>query len=523
MLTLDVRSTTGLMPERVETVTDLVRAAIAAELGDRQDVSVDSVIQKSVRLAQLAGETEQAVLYLDVTRLADSSRVGRLPVSMIRRVTARYDTATGPGLKSHFVSRLPPKLDLTRKEDLLAFRETVVDEVMERAEAGRELGQMMQMPDIRLVIHSNLEYGSEVLNGMFNVLEDFIRRAVVARGGDPEALGVLFTRRIGGGSYRYAANVGITLHATPKRTAEDYRAISFHEDAQQRQLDESFIQHQRTLSEAARQRITWMVEGFTRRWLDSDEDNRPMLVASVFQETSVGFDWGYMYEVLGVVREAIAGVLYRMRDPHAAVTFKTILANSVQFTPYAYRHSAASAVLFDVLDPGQSLEDAQPPMRAQWTEATRQAMAAARKARAAAVKSARAGRAEALETAREARAAERAEEEQTEARSQEEEARAEARLREEEARAEARLREEEARTEARLRAEELGLLAERVNQRPVDTASPERIEEAPVRQSTSQSGPQTEPPAEDESVRGIDLEFLDFESTAPEGRAGRMS
>ncbi|UMP06966.1 hypothetical protein [Amycolatopsis sp. EV170708-02-1] len=283
-----------------------------------------------------------------------------LPLWMKDRIR---DLRDGELLKweGHFADRSQPALVEKQIPGWLNQAEMVggaVDLILARAGDGSPGSRVLQMPDIRVRITSDLDESSEVLNGMFEHVEKLFRDELRPRGRELEDLGLNFTREIVAvrvGSFSHQGDVRISVHETPERALVDYW--------KEKQLTERAISTMPVLAEAARERIMPMLDGFVESWINS-KNGKPKLEygiaatpssESTFTTGAVSASSVSSVFHVRVVRRlvwmGISGALTRRGEADLA---GTIWAKYVHFTPYY--DAPKAGVVFDVLEHGQKLK-----------------------------------------------------------------------------------------------------------------------------------------------------------------------
>ncbi|UMP06967.1 hypothetical protein [Amycolatopsis sp. EV170708-02-1] len=373
MLTIDVRSAKRGMANRVNSADALIYSLINDELGENAGISAEELIRESVYIVET--EAVRGKIFLDITDPSEVTPVP-LPAGRSKRFPAWRERKRF-GWEGHFTSREKPSLaeaDAEPDPDRLDIRKMVlryVELVMARAAAG---SSAWQMPDIRLSIKSDVEPGSEVLDGMFAYLEDLFRAEIGSRGGDPKALGIRFTReftKMHRTEFDHEADVRISVHETPERSMLDYR--------QEKRLAEFITPKTAILVEAARERIASMLDGFVKEWLDSDPAAKPVLDVGVVSMSAELLPV-HGRTIRRVMWEEISRALLKRGESARA---GDIWSRSVRYVPYIDSRRYTT-VVFDVLKHGQTANDvlvpAPRPVRKPQTKAEKQARAAERRA-----------------------------------------------------------------------------------------------------------------------------------------------
>ncbi|UMP06968.1 hypothetical protein [Amycolatopsis sp. EV170708-02-1] len=348
-LAIDVHAHATSMAMSMEAVSGLTHSVVKDELGDDAGITAADLIRESIVFGQV--ESRGSGVFLEVTEPAGMAVV-RLPPWMSGRLIRRDKEALK--WEGHFGKRWPPSLVESEpgpesepgQDSGRPKVEEVVRSAVKVAMACKAASPAWQMPDIRLWIRADLEAGNEVLDRMFEHLEGLFRNEIRAQGGDPETLGLRFTREVADAktpSFRHEGDVRISVRETPERTLLEYENV--------KTLTEYFVPSTSVLPVTAQEHIAAMLLGFVRQWLQAGDDEKPVLEFGTAKRRP-RLRSAYARAVWHLVRQGVAAALQKLGDSTPA---GEILRNSVRYTPY-YDAKQACAV-FDVREHGQTLEE----------------------------------------------------------------------------------------------------------------------------------------------------------------------
>ncbi|MEV0056561.1 protein-glutamine glutaminase family protein [Saccharopolyspora shandongensis] len=323
-----------------------------------RDEEDDAVLQEvSERPAESAQPVPQSVGFVGGLQKLPADAVARL----FRKATAGQGKwSENPwwdkpidGWNAYFNS-LGVRLDDEDREELEAFADELAGMLVERAERD------LEMPDLRLTYHGmKFQHGRR--GDAHGVVETAVRRALRARvrgrGGTAARLRGLRFTYLSQRSKDPWRSVSISVHATPDGTEEGYYEASA--------LTEFFLEKFDVLSESARQRVSWMVQGFARRLLGDPGNGEVMDVGVVVNGWSALFrnpDRAAARKLVGEVEKLIrdaVGAMYNQFGTAGSPSVDDILRDSVRIQPYLGAHSY-DAVLFDVVRSEQAGSTAGP-------------------------------------------------------------------------------------------------------------------------------------------------------------------
>ncbi|WP_235096706.1 hypothetical protein, partial [Amycolatopsis decaplanina] len=218
------------------------------------------------------------------------------------------------------------------RESLNKFIKKFLDDIADRARNNQQLG------DIRLHVTKRIyrvDYGDR--GPEHEVLEELVRQEALKRSIDLSEFRFTYVTHRSNSSDR---SVGITVHETPERGKSHY--------LEETSLTEFLLRGFDVLSEAARERITWLSMGFIRR--REHEDGNKILSIAMTRSPNNDADL-----VMRVVRDlVVAAFAEQLPGPEAEREAHAILRKSVRITLYrAGQGEYSTAVLVDVVGKGE--------------------------------------------------------------------------------------------------------------------------------------------------------------------------
>ncbi|WP_039921888.1 hypothetical protein, partial [Amycolatopsis decaplanina] len=194
-----------------------------------------------------------------------------------------------------------------------------------------------QLPDIRLHLTKRthqVDYG--VRHPEHGVLEELVKREALKQSIDLSEFRFTYVTHRSNSSAR---SVEITVHKTPERGKSHY--------LEETSLTEFLVRRFDILSEAARERITWLSMGFIRR--REHEDGNKILSIAMTRSPNNDADL-----ILRVVRDlVVAAFAGQLPGPEAEREARAILDKSVRITLYRALRPGLPAVLVDVVGTGE--------------------------------------------------------------------------------------------------------------------------------------------------------------------------
>ncbi|EME63134.1 hypothetical protein, partial [Amycolatopsis decaplanina] len=349
-----------------------IRAAVQAARPQYSAAQVEEFIARHVVMGVTrTAARDQVGLFLTLVRLepdpvpdhvvaaAKQTEYGQLP-SLPKELSGRVLKRTDAEIdswKGELKAGEPFVIVEGARKRLNGFIEKLLPDIADRARNNQQLGDI-RLHVTRMVIGAN----SEVRLPEHEELEKLVKQAALKQSIDLTKF--RFTYRAYKAKEKGPRSVGITVHRTPRLGKSDYLGET--------SLTEFFLPRFALLSEAARERITWLSTAFIVRYKTGQGGNKVLSIA-VAQPRQSG-----AHLLVKEVRDLVlAAFREQLPGPEGTQLARRILEDFVPTTLYRVRLGGLSAVLVDVVEKGEVSS----VRREEWEEEARSTRMASRAAR----------------------------------------------------------------------------------------------------------------------------------------------